>query len=60
MSPYEKHKNYKFKALRVKIEKSGTVKGAIILTYLSDLWNKKVSMLHHVLENVKFLRHFEF
>ena len=42
MSPYEKHKNYKFKALRGKIEKSATVKGPIILTFITDFLNNKI------------------
>ena len=36
MSQYEKHENYKSKALRGKIEKSARVKGPIILTFITD------------------------
>ena len=35
MRDYEKHENYKFKALRGKIEKSARVKGPIILILIA-------------------------
>ena len=43
MSKHEKREIYKFKALKGKIEKSARVKGPIILTVITDFWNKKNS-----------------
>ena len=43
MSQYEKHENYKFKALRGKIEKSARVKGSIILTFITNFEIKRNS-----------------